>query len=102
MGQKTTVRAGKYEDVLVIKETSKEEGNAFQLKSYAPGVGNVQVGWGGSKEKTKETLELVKVEQLGPKEMAELREKALKLEKSAYSVSKKVYARTSPSEVNTK
>jgi hypothetical protein len=47
-------------------------------------------------------LELVKVEQLGPKEMAELREKALKLEKSAYSVSKKVYARTSPSEVSTK
>ena len=101
MGEKTAVRAGKYEDVLIIKETSKEETvRAFQLKYYAAGVGNVRVGWGGTKEKTKETLELVKIEQLGPKEMAELREKAMKLEKSAYAVSKKVYARTSPMEVS--
>jgi hypothetical protein len=99
MGEKTTVRAGKYEDVLVIKETSKQEVDSFQLKYYAAGVGNVRVGWGGKKDKSKETLELVKVEQLGPKEMAELREKALKLEKSAYKVSKKVYARTTPMEV---
>jgi hypothetical protein len=34
--------------------------------------------------------------------MAELREKALKLEKSAYKVSKNVYARTAPMEVHPK
>ena len=99
MGEKTTVKAGSYTDVLVIKETSKEETvDAFQLKYYAPGVGNVRVGWGGTKEKTKETLELTKVEQLNPKELAEVRAKALALEKSAYKVSKKVYGLTPPME----
>jgi hypothetical protein len=99
MGEKVTVRAGKYEDVLVIKETSEEEGkDAYQLKYYAAGVGNIKVGWGGKKEKTKETLELVKVEQLNEKEMADVREKAYALEKSAYAVSKNVYAKTPPME----
>ncbi len=103
MGQKTSVRAGKYEDVLLIRETSIEETTkAFQLKYYAAGVGNVRVGWGGLKEKTKETLELVKVEQLSPEEMAKVREKALELEKSAYAVSKNVYAHTKPMEINPK
>jgi hypothetical protein len=57
VGEKTKVRAGNYSDVLVIKESSREEGeDAYQLKYYAPGVGNVRVGWGGKKEKSKETL----------------------------------------------
>lgn len=99
MGEKTKVKAGSYTDVLVIKESSKEEAvDAFQLKYYAPGVGNVRVGWGGTKEKTKETLELVKIEQLNPKDLAEVREKALALEKSAYKRSPKVYGLTKPME----
>jgi len=98
MGQKTCVRKGCYEDVLVIAETSREEPNAEQLKYYARGVGNVRVGWRGQGEKLKETLELVEVSQLGPDALADARAKALALEKRAYRLSKKAYGNTPPAE----
>jgi hypothetical protein len=98
MGVETTVPAGQYKDVLVIAETSASEPDAQQLKYYAPGVGNVYVGWRGAGEKTKETLELTKVEQLDAKAMAEVRAEALKMEKNAYKRSKNVYAHTPPLE----
>jgi hypothetical protein len=98
VNQKACVPLDCYEDVLVIDETSKEEPGAHQLKYYARGVGYVRVGWKGEAEKTKETLELVKVEQLGPEALAEARAEALKLEKRAYRISKNVYARTAPVE----
>jgi len=98
MGVETTVPAGQYKDVLVIAETSASEPDAQQLKYYARGVGNVNVGWRGVGEKTKETLELTKIEQLDAKTMAEIRAGALKLEKSAYKNSKNVYAHTPPAE----
>ncbi|NQV94951.1 MAG: hypothetical protein HQ482_07450 [Sphingomonadales bacterium] len=96
MGQKTTVAAGRFEDVLAIAESSQSEIDALQLKYYAPGIGNVRVGWTGKGEKTKETLELVRIEHLNADEMAKVRAKALKLEQSAYKNSKNVYARTPP------
>ena len=98
VGQKVSVRSGKYDDVLIIAETSSAEPDAEQLKYYARGVGNVKVGWRGSGEKTKETLELVKVGELDAKLLAEVRAGALKLEKSAYKNSKKVYKNTPPLE----
>jgi len=98
MGQKTCVPVDCYEDVLVIAETSKEEPGAHQLKYYARGVGNVRVGWRGEGEKSKETLELVKVVQLGPEALAEARAEALKLETRAYKISKNVYGHTPPAE----
>jgi hypothetical protein len=98
MGQTTSVPMGHYQDVLVIAETSQSEPDAHQLKYYARGVGNVRVGWRGAGEKTKETLELVKVVQLDPKALTEARAEALKLEKRAYKISKKVYAHTPPAE----
>jgi hypothetical protein len=98
VGQKTKVPAGAYEDVLVIAETSASEPDAQQLKYYARGVGNVRVGWRGAGEKTKETLELTKVEALDAKALALVRASALKMEKGAYTRSKNVYARTPPAE----
>ena len=98
MGQKSEAPYGKYDDVLVIKETAKDELDAYQLKYYARGVGNVRVGWMGEGEKTRETLELIDVVELDAKGLAEVREKALKLEKSAYKNSKDVYAHTAPAE----
>ena len=95
--QETCVPAGCYQNVLVIKETSQTEQGAFQLKYYAPGVGNVMVDWTGTDE-TQETLELVEYNELSPDELAEVRMKALELEKSAYEKSKDVYANTSPLE----
>jgi hypothetical protein len=96
VGQKTCVPVKCYEDVTVIAETSGSEPNAQQLKHYARGVGNVRVSWRGAGEKTKETLELVRVEQLDAKTLAEVRAKALALEKSAYQRSESVYAHTPP------
>ena len=97
VGQRTKTRAGSYDDVLVIRETSASEGDAFQLKYYARGVGNVRVGWTGS-DKSKERLELARIETMSPQALADVRAKALKLEKSAYVNSKNVYAMTAPAE----
>lgn len=98
MGQEVLVGAKRYADVLVIKETSNEEEvvDAAQLKYYAAGVGNIKVGWMGTGDKTKETLDLTRVEQLDAQEFAAVRAKALALEKSAYRRSKNVYGRTPP------
>ena len=97
-GQKTCVPAGCYEDVLVIAETSAGEPDAQQLKYYARGVGNVHVGWRGAGEKTKETLELARVEQLDATALADVRARALELERSGYRHSPAVYAKTPPAE----
>jgi hypothetical protein len=96
MGQKVSVPAGAYDDVLVIKESAAGEPDAEQLKYYGPGVGNIRTGWIGTGAKVTETLELVRFEQLGPKALAETRVNALQLEKSAYRRSKDTYARTQP------
>lgn len=96
-GQTVTVPAGTYKEVLVIKETAASEVGAYQLKYYARGVGNVKVGWLGA-DKTKESLALVRVEQLGASAMDDVRAQALKLEQSAYANSKNVYGKTSPAE----
>lgn len=100
-GQEVAVGANRYTDVLVIKETSEEEDRvgAAQLKYYAAGVGNIKVGWMGSADKSKEVLELTRIEQLDATEMAAVRAKALALEKSAYRRSKNVYGRTAPATV---
>jgi hypothetical protein len=97
MGQKTCVPSGCYENVLVIEEFSREEPDAFQLKYYAHGVGNVQVGWKGE-DATKETLELIEIVQLSPEELEDVRVQALELEKRAYRFSKEVYDQTAPIE----
>ena len=97
VGQKTCVPVDCYEDVLVIAETSKSEPDAFQLKYYASGLGNVRVDWKGA-DATQETLELVEVVQLDSEALAEVRAQALELEKSAYENSPDVYAHTSPTE----
>jgi hypothetical protein len=99
VGQKVKVPAGQYDDVVVIAESSQAEGpDAQQLKFFARGVGNVRVGWRGKGEKTQEVLELVKLEKLDAKGLAEVRAGALKLEKSAYERNKKVYGGTAPLE----
>jgi hypothetical protein len=96
-GEETCVPVDCYEDVLVMEEFSEEEPGAFQLKYYAPGVGNVRVGWKGD-DPSRETLKLVKLVQLSAEALADVRAEALKLEKHAYTLSKDVYAHTSPAE----
>ena len=95
---KVCVKAGCYDDCIVIAETSVAEAavDAHQLKHYARNVGNVYVGWRGKGEMTKETLELVKFEQLDAKALSAARAKALKLEASAYKISPDLYGKTPP------
>jgi hypothetical protein len=95
-GKKTCVKAGCYSDVLVVEESVVGEPESFQLKYYAPGLGNVQVGWAGKNEPDHEELELVKTATLDAAGLAAVRKKALALEKSAYAVSKDVYGTTEP------
>jgi hypothetical protein len=94
VGQRTCVPTDCYDDVLVMEEWDQAEPAARQLKYYAPGVGNVRVGWTGRDEE-KEVLVLSKLVQA---DVAEVRREALKLEQSAYKVSKDLYGRTPPAE----
>lgn len=96
IGRPDCVEADCYADVLVVAEFNVLEAGAFQLKYFAPGVGNIRVGWTGT-DTTQEELELVSVEQLDAAEMDEVRDEALALEAHAYEISE-VYAETEPLE----
>ncbi|MDQ5827904.1 MAG: hypothetical protein M3441_27555, partial [Chloroflexota bacterium] len=93
-GQKTCVPVKCYKNVLVIEEFERGVAGAFQLKYYAPKVGLVRVGWRGAKEEEKETLALVKRQQLSKAAMANARKQALKLDRRAYKRSSAVYGNT--------
>ena len=95
MGVESCVPVDCYEDVLVIAESSLGETGAFQLKYYARGVGNVQVGWRGE-DATQEELALVEFSKLSPDALAAVRMQALALEASAYMHSEDVYGQTAP------
>lgn len=97
-GEKSCVAAGCYSDLLVTEEFARADPDAFQLKYYAAGVGNVRVGWAGAKETEREELELVSVKTLDDAALAKIHRDALALEKHAYEVSKDVYGTTKPLE----
>lgn len=100
VGEKLCVSVDCFEDVLVIAESSLEEKDAFQLKYYANGVGNIAVSWRG-KDATQEELKLTEFVQLEEDALAEIRNQALELEKSAYEKSPDVYASTQPVKILT-
>ncbi len=92
-GIRNCVPVGCYEDVLLIDEWNPlEAGDAHQLKSYAPGVGNIRVGAVNDPEA--EELVLVAVRHLGGDALAEVRTQALRLDARAYVVRKDLYRHT--------
>jgi hypothetical protein len=95
MGQETCVPVACYKDVLVNAEANLTEPGAFQLKYFAPNIGEIRVGWKGNDE-TKEELQLVEYKQLSPDELADIHAQALALEKHAYEVSPDSYGKTKP------
>jgi hypothetical protein len=99
-GQRTCVPVACYNDVLVTKESHPDEPGVFQTKFYARGVGNVRVGFVGSKDAERETLQLVTFERLDEDGLVQLRDAVRKFEGRAYKLksSKDVYARTKPAE----
>jgi hypothetical protein len=96
LGQETCVAAGCYKDVVVTDEYALDEPEARQLKYYAPGVGNIRVGWMGH-DQEQEVLSLVRREQLDTKAMTEVHRQMVALDRRAYAVSK-AYAATPPVE----
>lgn len=92
-GQSTCVAAGCFKGVLVTDEYSQDEPGAHQLKYYAPGIGNVRVGYFGN-DPTKETLELVSTVRLSKAGLAQARAAVLQMEKNANQRSKDVYGKT--------
>jgi hypothetical protein len=93
-GQKSCTPLKCYEEVLIIEEFEKGVPGVFHLKYYAPNVGLVRVGWRGAKEVEKETLALVKRQQLGTKALSKADKEALRLDKNAYKRSAGVYGKT--------
>jgi hypothetical protein len=93
MNQKDKVPYGSFKNVMVIEENNAEEPGALQLKYYAPGVGNIRVGWKGSDKQSTEVLELVEFKTLSPKELLQVRKEALELEKRNW-----IYGTTHPAE----
>src|SRR5882762_717169 len=85
VGEKVTVPAGTYGDVLVIEEWSgpEKQKGGLQLKYYAPAVGYIQVGFEGN-DPVQEYLVLTKESQLNAKEMDEVRAEALLVEERSY------------------
>ncbi|MDX1414248.1 MAG: hypothetical protein R3293_08650 [Candidatus Promineifilaceae bacterium] len=92
--QSTCVAYDCFDEVLIIAEFSEDEPGAIQLKSYARGVGNVQVGWTGD-DPNRETLELVGMQDLTDLEVVEVRDDVLALERRALDISR-VYSETAP------
>ena len=88
---------GCYSNVLVLAESSLDEIDIYQIKSYAMGIGEVRVGSRGDAESIEE-LELVEHTQLSADALAAVRAQALELEAHAYKISKDVYAKTAPSQ----
>jgi hypothetical protein len=97
-GVRNCVPAGCFKDVLVTDEFNPEQPGKHQLKYYAPGVGNIRVGWMGEKETDKEVLVLTKILHLDPKALANVRAEVLKFDKRAYKGRPDVYGHTSPAQ----
>jgi hypothetical protein len=92
--EKTCVPVDCYKNVLVVDEWNplEQPQDGHQFKYHAPGVGVVRVKAVGGEEQ--ENLVLTSVRQLGPKAMAEARNRALELDKRAYDEAGDVYGDT--------
>lgn len=95
MGEQTCTPVDCYDDVLIMREFGLDKPGASQLKSYAPGVGTVRIGWLGPNEEEQEEMVLVRLEQLTPEELDEVRATVLAQEERAYELSD-VYGNTEP------
>lgn len=82
-----------FENVMLIEEFSMEEPDAFQLKYYAPQVGNIRVGWRGD-DPSQEELELMEFRKLDSDALQAINNDALALEARAFEISPDIYGQT--------
>jgi len=91
--QKVCVPVRCYHHVLVTEEWAPlEPDGGHQLKYYAPGVGNIQVGAIGGANP--EVLQLTALTRLNAKDLAAIRGQVLAQDRRGYRVSPNVYGRT--------
>ena len=84
-----------FTNVLVTDETNPTEpADGHQRKFYAAGVGPIRAAPVGGRER--EELVLTRIVRLGPAALATVRRTALRIDRRAYSVSRRVYGRTPP------
>jgi hypothetical protein len=95
-GLNDCVAFGCFDDVIVIEEWALDHPDARQTKFYAPGIGNIRVGWSGSAEQEQEELELIIHETVTPDQLARADETALELEARAYEILAHIYGDTEP------
>lgn len=96
ISEKVSVPTGDYKNVLLVNEWAPlEQDSGIQLKYYAPGVGNVQIG--ALNDPEAETLTLQSIVQLSPAAMSEVSQVAIKMDKRGHRISD-VYSQTSPIE----
>lgn len=93
-GKEDCVPVACYKDVVVLEEGNLTEKGSFQIKSYAPGIGDIRTGWRGE-DASQEELQLVELVNLDADALANVNAKALELEKHAYEISD-VYKQTQP------
>jgi hypothetical protein len=94
VNQSTCVPVGCFRHVVVVEEFNPGEPGAFQLKYYAPGAGQVRVGWRGPNEEEQEALVLVDRGRLSGVGLERVRSEVLAEERRAYRHSPDVYALT--------
>lgn len=94
VGLETCVELDCFE-TLMVAESSLDEEDIFQLKHYAPGIGNVKVDFRGDDE-TQEQLEVIEYGPISEAELDEYRTLALAMEARAYEISPDVYGTTQP------
>ena len=92
-GERNCVPVGCYRDVLQTTEWSPDDPRARQLKYYAPGIGNIRVGFSGDPQR--EVLVLRHLKHLSPTALAAVDAQALAIDRRGYRVNKRIYGRTS-------
>jgi hypothetical protein len=96
-GRKICVPVRCFDNVLITREYNPDEPGFSQLKYYAPGIGNIMVGWIG-KDPDRESARLVQLVHLGPSALAKARAAAMALDARAYRTRPAVYGGTPPAE----
>lgn len=95
VSQRTCEKAGCYNSVVVVDETSPNDPTSgHQIKYYAPGTGLVKVA--AKDGDTQEFLELASVKHLDRAGLAKWHAEALAMDKRAYKVAAKAYRVTPP------
>lgn len=97
VGAEICIELDCFPDSITIAESSLGEEGIAQVKSYAPGIGNVEVGFRGDDE-TQEQLEVVEHSPVSAEELASFGALAKALEASAYAVNPDTYGETNPIE----